>query len=278
MSDGYVPIKGFPVDRKKPIRQRYSGDAKSVTDFYLEIAKGNVAGHLSIHKFGGNDAVGTSFEDIWSAGTAITFLTSAATVHAISSDATDNQAGVGARSIHVFGLNSSFVEVDEIITMHATVGTSAGDSSTTEFIRIYRSHVETVGAYGGTNAGNIQIIEDTGSSVQGYIALGEGQSETSLYTIPAGKKGYVKRISISMDTGKEVEVKMLIRENADAYSIPVSPERSVHHWHGLSTPVEEIFYAHHVLLAKTELHFEGLVSTGTAKIEVDYDLILVDNG
>jgi len=281
MSDGYVPITGFPDDQTKPIRQRYSGDAKSVTDFYLEIAKGNVAGHSSIHKFGGYDTVPNgSFVDLWHEGGTLTHLTAATTVHLISSNAGDNQATTtGIRGATVFGLDSTFSLVQEDLLMNATVGTNAGPSGTTEFIRIYRVTAKNAGAYTRiTNLGNIDVVADTGGTTQGYIELGAGQSQGTHYTVPANKKGYLKRVSITMDTGKSVDVILKCREDASIISAPVNPVISPHHWKGIDTPVEEIFFAHHTFTEKSDIWFEAQGNGATAEVEVDYDLILVDNG
>ena len=37
-------------------------------DFYAEVAKGKVAGHTIVHKFGHNDTVGTTYEPITATG------------------------------------------------------------------------------------------------------------------------------------------------------------------------------------------------------------------
>ena len=50
------------------------------TDFYTEVAKGNVTGHELVHKFGRNDAVGASFEGVHLLSGLFNFLTAATTV------------------------------------------------------------------------------------------------------------------------------------------------------------------------------------------------------
>lgn len=249
-------------------------------DFFLEVAKENINGHSSIHKFGGYDSVPNgSFVDLWHKGGTLTHLTAATLVHLISGDSGDNQASTtGIRGATVYGLDATFALVKEDLLMHATDGTIAGPSSTTEFIRIYRVKGINAGAYTRiTNLGNIDVIADTGGTTQGYIEAGSGQSQGTHYTIPAGKTGYIKRISISMDTGKSVDIIVKIRNDANVISAPAGVVRSPHHWKGIATPVEEIFYANNQFSEYTDIWFEAKGNGAVAEVEVDYDLILVNN-
>lgn len=281
MNDGHVIINGHPDDDTKPIIQKYSGGAKSQSNFFFEIAKENVIGHSSIHKFGGYDTVPNgSFVDLWHKGGALTHLTTASVVHLISSNAGDNQASTtGIRNATVYGLDSNFVLAQENLLMHATDGTIAGPSGTTTFIRIYRVVAQDAGAYTRiTNLGNIDVIADTGGTTQGYIEAGAGQSQGTHYTIPANKKAYIKRVSITMDTGKSVDVILKTRPSANITSVPTKAVLAPHHWKGIATPVEEIFSAHHIFEEYADIWFEAQGNGATAEVEVDYDLILVDNG
>jgi hypothetical protein len=252
----------------------------SQSDFFLEVSKGTVTGHSSIHKFGGNPSVPNgSYTDVWHQGGTLSHLEAASTVHLISNNAGDNQATTtGVRGARIFGLDANFLEIQEDLLMHATDGTIAGPSSANTFTRIYRVVALSAGAYSRiTNLGAINVVEDTGSTVQASIGAGDGQSHGSHYTIPSGKTGYLKRISVTMDTGKSVDVQFFVRDNADDTIVPVSPIKVKHHWFGIAEPIEEIFYANNSYDEKTDLWFEAKGNGAVAKVEVDYDIILVNN-
>ena len=250
-----------------------------IKDFFFEVTEGKVAGYSSQHKFGENLGIPNgSFEDVWSVGGDLTYLTVAQTVHLISSNAGDNQASTtGARSVTITGLDASFNVQTETINLHATVGTTASDSTTNTYIRIFRASVEDAGAYGVTNIGKIDVIEDGGSSIQASIAAGSGQSQGTHYTIPSGKTGYIKRISISVDSGKDVDIEVLRRSGADITVAPTKAWKSLHHWHGIASPVEEIFYHSLAIEEKTDIRIKAQGNGAVAKVEADYDVILVDN-
>jgi len=260
----------------------FTSEGKVITqgeNFFFEVTKGQVNGHSSEHKFGENNGIPNgSFEDLWTVGVDLTYLTVARTVHLISSNAGDNQASVtGARTVTIEGLDANFVEQSETLSLHATDGTIAGDSTTNTYIRVLRASIEDVGAYGVSNLGTINVVEDSGSTIQMQIAADAGQSQSSYYTVPAGKTGYIKRISISMDTGKSVDVEVKVRERADIISAPAKGWRAIHHWHGIATPIEEVFFHSIDVGEKTDIKFSSQGNGATAQVEADYDIILVDN-
>lgn len=245
----------------------------TVKDFLIEVNMGNVAGQELVHWFGDNDAVGTSEEDIWGNGGTLVHLTSAETMDIISTDTTnDIFNGINARSVIIIGLDENFTEINETVLLNNVVNTT-----TKEFIRIFRMFVVDVGGYGAINSGRIIATASTNGTVQSSIEIGEGQSTTTHYTVPAGKTAYILRASITMQTGKEVHVHLNIRENADDITVPFSSIRLVHHWEGLDVPVQEKFDANHKFLEKTDVWFAGSVTTGTAIIQANYDMLLVDN-
>lgn len=245
-------------------------------DFLLEVKKGKIAGHSLVHLLGENTSVSTSFETLWGIGGLYPFPTAAATIEAISTDANDTSGGTGARTIHVYGLDTNFEEIDEVITMNGTTATTA---TTQSFRRINLVIVEGIGVYGGSNIGDITIRVSGAGANLSYIEVGEGQSNIAVYTIPLGKTGYMLDASITMDSNKEIEVHILKREDADDTTAPMSPVVHIHHWVGITNPIiNDTFTANHVLPEKTDLWFNGLKTTaGTAHIDTESNLILVDN-
>ena len=154
-----------------------------------------------IEKFGANLNVGADLETIWEDGGLYVYLTTASTVSAVSDEAVDALNGTGARTITLEGLDADFNVITETISMNPTNGTNGGAESINEFLRIYRAAVETTGS-AKTNAGNIQILAgptdviSIGTHGTGANKEGFGQSQTSVYTVPAGKTGYLTQWSV----------------------------------------------------------------------------------
>ncbi len=167
-------------------------------------------GQSYVEKFGANLEVGTDLETIWETGGIYQYLTTASVVSAVSDENGDSPTGSGARSIELQGLDANYQEITETISLNST--------STQEFIRIYRALVATTGST-GTNEGNIDIIagsniiisigtHGTGSNKEGF-----GQSQTSVYTVPAGKTGYITQWTIGTgDYSKAIHAYLKVSE------------------------------------------------------------------
>lgn len=271
---------GFYDDAKVAITpgQSLSKNGFFLKDFFLEITKGNIPGHISINKFGHNPSVASGTEeDVWAAGNTLAYLTAADTLDIVSTDAGDNQAGDGARSIFIQGLDGNFDEISETINTHATDGMIAV-TTVNSYIRVWRGNVVGIGLYGGTNLGDITFSDTIGGSTQAFIQAGEGQTDGTHYTIPANKTGYLIRPGFITDASKSVDIHLIARENADVVVAPFSPSRHRQHWKGLDSPYQENYKAFKMLPEKTDIKYNCDNNGGAASaISVNYDLLLVDN-
>lgn len=165
----------------------------------LNIARGLVKGTTNINKFGYNSAVGTSYETVWDGANNYVYIATAGTATVTSSQANDNDG-----TVLVEGLDSSYNEISETLT----IGGSAG---TKEFYRVFRAQMLTANT-GETNTGNVDITVD--SKVAARITAAHGQTLMSIYTIPAGKKGYMTQLDVGSSKDLENEVKVLTRNGA----------------------------------------------------------------
>lgn len=178
-------------------------------DFELEVGKGNVANHRPVYKFGWNFAVGGA-EDIWSAGGGYTgFITTASQMDVSSASANDTSAGTGARTIRIFGLNSSFRHDYEDITLNGTNTVT----TTKSFFRIYRAFVLTSGS-GQKNAGVI-TIQDASANVTAEIPVNASQTQMMIYAVEDGAKLFFDRFYATVDGTKTVTLEIKIRTNID---------------------------------------------------------------
>ena len=156
-------------------------------NYGLEVARGAISGQTGINKFGRNPDVDVGTEDVWGTGGIWIEPTAATTVAFVSSSAADAAAGTGARTLTVNGLNGSYADTTETLTLN---GVTPVNTSNSYFI-IHRVTVATAGS-GGTNAGTITTAWTGGGTPVGpSIVIGKGQTQFCIYQIPAGLNGYL---------------------------------------------------------------------------------------
>jgi len=157
----------------------------------LRIARGDMLGHSVVHKFGHNEAVGTSYEAIAAGGIWRTLQpASATTLRVKAGNTNDTNGGSGAWEIELQGISATGALITETVTL---AGTSASTATTQTFIRLIRFFVTKSGTYGTPSAGShadaIVIENGAGGTDWGTIplsGLAHGQSQVALYTVPLG--------------------------------------------------------------------------------------------
>jgi len=238
----------------------------------IVISAGDLTGYSAINKFGRNPNIGGAPETIWMYGGRYVYLTSPSTVYAHSADTADSVSGTGARTVTIQGLDGNYESIEETVTVRSGVATTA------QFLRVFRAFVVTSGST-GTNEGN--IIISTGAAGTGTVladigtigtgtTYGLGQTNLALYTIPAGKTGYLTAWNIGVGSYNDaVTVTLLSREFNSAFrtrDIMDVPGGS--HVRNYSVPIK--------LPEKTDVEIIGIATTGT-NISSSFDIILVDN-
>ncbi len=252
-------------------------------DFLIEVAKGNIAGHSLVHKFGSAD-ITTAIVPITSALVYQT-PTVAASLEFVSSAAGDALNGVGAREITFIGLDASWNEQTVVMATHATDGTTAVAISGTWF-RLYRWYVSQSGTYAtavtGSHVGTLTTrVSGAGATWDtiGIAPLALGQSEIGVYTIPTGKTGYLMSKLITVDGIKEANVFFFQRPFADDVTTPFTGTmRLVEHEVGiqqnLNVPTES---PKGPFVGPCDIGFLGETTAGTAEVSVEFELLIVDN-
>ena len=227
-----------------------------------------------IEKFGANLSVGADIETIWETGGIYEYLTVASTVSAISDDSGDTVTGTGARTIEIQGLDSNYNTVTEIIS---TNGTSSGPASTNEFLRIYRALVKTAGST-GTNEGHIDInagsttVISIGTKGTGVNKEGFGQSQTSVYTIPAGKTGYITQWSVGSSVyNSGVQAFLMLSEPNDG---PIMRTKDIMFLNNFSIKDYKVPLQ---ALEKTDIEVRAYDTATGVPVSTSYNVILVDN-
>lgn len=244
----------------------------------LEIQRGNVPGFSFVHKFGAG-SVTTVIAPVSPVNKYET-PTAAVTLEFVSDDANDTSAGTGAREVTVTGLNAAWEEVDVVVVTNGLTAVTLG----TDLIRVYRWRVSKSGTYAnattGSHAGNLTLRVSGGGTIWDTIVntpLATGQSQIGSYTIPAGFTGYLYGKVQFTDTSKTADVYMFQRPNADVVVAPYTGifrviEREV----GLQGGFDHHFAAPKgPFVGPCDIGFMAKVTTGSAEISVEFELLLV---
>jgi len=202
-------------------------------DFGGMVAAGNITGYTARMKFGERTTVGTTEEDLW-ACPAVAYegwLQVAQTVRVkAGGNGADTLAGAGARTIMVQGLDENWEEAYEVIEL---AGTAASASTTTKFIRQFRSFVMEVGTYGGSNVGIITIETSDGNYVTSCMEAGVSQTQQMALTIPKGQAFVAYTFDVSIDSNKSGTFRVYMRPNANN-TTNFSPFRKVYTLSGIA--------------------------------------------
>jgi len=153
-------------------------------DFIVAVARGKVPGVTRFYKIGKNADVDTgASEDIISQGGTWAAPTTAEKVSIVSSSTNDNSNGTGLRTLTITGLDDTYAEISETITLN---GTSAVLSVNKYWI-VHRM----IGSTAGSTSANVGTITCTStaanSSIQQQMQPTENQSQSIVYQVPLGK-------------------------------------------------------------------------------------------
>jgi hypothetical protein len=159
--------------------------------FELQVARGQIAGHTGVQIFGYSAAIGASAQGpMWEgqtqSGGLYTPPASAAPLILVSSSASDTSA----LSVKIDGLDSSYTPISETIAMNGVTNVT----TTKSFLRI-----NMMTTTNGTNVGTITAKIST--TLYAQINAGIGQTQASIYTVPAGYTLYLLTVQYDAAIG-----------------------------------------------------------------------------
>jgi hypothetical protein len=247
----------------------------------LAIAKGDVIGHSFVHKFGrapdfdtgdgevtvwdgANDALTNEMQYNYSATAIIDSL--------VSSNSGDTQA------IKVEGLDSSYA----LVTQTITITGQTRKALDTNLIRVNR-----LINVGSTDiAGNVYCYEDTAltagvpidtTKIRAIIVDGSNQTEMAVYTVPAGKTGYLRQWFASSSGAKKTTnylTKLKARPFGQVFQLKHSSSIAD------AAPYIHSYIEPEAFTEKTDIEMTASITdTGIteAAVSAGFDIVLVDN-
>jgi len=175
-----------------------------MTPYLIGIAQGLVSGTSSINKFGYRESIPSSYQTIWD-GTADYAYAAAGTVLAVADDTGSDNNG----TVEVQGLDQNYAPITETLTI-------GGAASSNQFLRVFRASMITSNT-GSTNVDEIRIKRATTDLA--IILAGAGQTLMSLYTIPAGKTGYLIKLQGNVDANNDALFRLISRPLNGSFNV-----------------------------------------------------------
>ena len=241
--------------------------------FELQVARGQISYHKTIFKFGYNSVVGATKETIWEQGGLYAYPPSASVMTVSSSDANDTSAGTGARTVEIFGLDTDYNEINEIVTLNGQTAVN----TTKSYLRINRGLVRSAGS-GGANAGI--IYAGTGTVTSGvpaniYLTInGDGDNQTlmALWTVPAGYTAFLTKMALSTGTSTNTPAVL----NASLVARPFEEVFQIKERFTLTDGAHEQFYTFPLRFTeKTDLEMRAFSSSGSVNFNVSASMEFV---
>lgn len=151
--------------------------------FELEVARGLIAGHISLNISGYQSAVSTTFIPIWEHNTPYVYPVANGSMLLSSTSASDTNV-----LIRISGLDVNYLIITEdLLLTNGITGVATAKSYFRVTSLTVIDGVNPVGAISLTNASKSETYAE--------IAIGAGVSSMTIYTVPAGYTFYLANVN-----------------------------------------------------------------------------------
>jgi hypothetical protein len=161
--------------------------------YELQVAQGLIPGTKFWFATGYNPDIDTAEETIWVNGGIYVYRTSASILQIVSTSASDAAAGTGARTVFINGLDGSYNEVSETVTLNGTTNVPTVNT----YLRVFKMVVVTAGS--NQSAVGVLTIQ-VGATVYGRVAIGDNTTQLAIWTVPAGYTAYLLSSHVATGT------------------------------------------------------------------------------
>lgn len=253
-------------DNRFPVDAQITGSAPAGSNkpFYLEVVQGLIPGHAFNHKFGAAPSMAAGTATVWDVDDTLypwDALGSGSIVNVERNNVADN-----GFTVTVQGLDENYEFAEEEITI-----TGADQTGSQLFTRVNRAFISDSGS---TNAGNIDIEAGAaGGTTVARITAGYGQTLMAVYTIPAGKTGYLIHMASTGSSDTDASGSIRKREfEQDAFRIQHAFELQLR-----GGQYDYEFGAPLVFSEKTDIEIRIVNRSNNKRITTAFDILLVDN-
>ena len=172
---------------------------------------------------------------------------------------------VDGDSVEIQGLDSNYELQTETVTIS---GSSA--TTTNNFKRVFRARFA---AATGFNPNSERILIQSGGTTVAKILEDLGQSQMAIYTIPAGKTGYLMRLDVTAQGTATGSFKLYCRDSGVG-SFRVKHTAEVN---GVGGAYQLTYPLPQPLLEKTDIDARMHTLSNNGRYTCTFDIMLVDN-
>ena len=242
--------------------------------FELQVSRGQIVGHETLFQFGINNAVGTSFETIWTPSSVYSYLAAASVLTISSGSANDASAGTGARTVRIEGLDGSYNEISETVILNGQTAVNTVNS----YLRVSSLIVLTAGS-GGVNAGILYagtgtVTSGVPANVFAQVEIGYCKSQMALWTVPAGYTAYITSYAFTSNSStanNQITGAVVIRPFGSVFSFEATAKVN-----GGGT-FDRHFDTYLVVEEKSDIQMQALASSA-AQVTGEMHVIYINNG
>lgn len=228
-------------------------------DWYLAVARNQIPGAAQTNIYGYQAAVTTSTIPLWENATTYTYPASASTMLLYSSSASDT-----AVSILINGLDTNYdLQSETLVLTNGATGVTS--------VKSYR-RINGISVVGSNNpVGTIYLSNAGKTTTYAQIAIGEGRSQMSIYTVPNGYTFYLTRVNGYVSPNN----------NANFYCDYSVWTRNVN---GIETVLQQAPFVNtyqtvrispRPYLQKTDIQWRAKMSAGTSIVSIGVEGILI---
>jgi hypothetical protein len=266
--------------------QSTDSDNLRVTDAEngLAIAKGDVTGTTFIHKFGNAPDFDTGDNEvtIWDGAEDNVAWEQMRYQYSTSADidSISSSSGSDTQDIVILGLDTNY----ELVTQTATLTGQTRVALGTSLIRVFRAYndnstdlVGHVVIYVNTTLSN-GVPTDT-TKIRAIVDPVNQQTEMAVYTIPAGKTGYIRDWYAATSGGSRntnYKIKLYTRENGKIFRVKHVSALS----DGGTTSYQHRYEEPEVVTEKTDIEMTAQVTAAAitgASVSAGFDIVLIDD-
>lgn len=242
-----------------------AGGGLTTASELVEVALGNVAGQSANIKFGRNESVGTSFENINDQGGTYTYSSSAVT-HYISSSSTSDTD----QTIYVEGIDANGDIQSQTVALAGQTKTAISGT----WLRVYRAYVQT----GSDLVGTVYIYEDdtvtsgvpqTATKQRAQIKIGNNQTQMAQFSTPNDLYMVVHQFTLTSGKDNNMEFQARIRPTDASAPWRVIFNHDIYRTTMIQNPLVP-----YVIPPNYDIEVRARVGAGTSAASCDWGFIL----
>jgi len=238
------------------------------SDFFVEVARGNIPGHTLRGFVSTNRSVGLTFEDVWGGALDLVYPTAGETWELVSADLNDASAGTGARTVLVISMDTNYNENQQIVTLNGTTPVALTGS---DHFKPVLAVVLTAGS-GEENAGIITLQVSGAGAERNIIPAGDVLSVDGHFTVPAGKTLFFRQVVTYLPKNVDGDVRVRTKSNAPDAAWVTAGDLP-YYQNNFALPIMALIS----VPEKTDVNIQARLSSAGGRVQQITEFLLVDN-